>query len=136
MRANDEKLNSEEDRKQVIRPVIAAVLVFTLLSACFVWLAVKQPNALISLRDLLVTLVIFILFVLGIILTIVFIILAGRVGGARTQIDQVLSTADGKIEELADKVTDLLRAILNPFLEMKSRSAGLLHILSRKKSGD
>ena len=134
MRENEKKLNVADDQKNIQTPVWIAAAVFIILAGFLAWLAVRQPGAVSGIRDLLITMFVFLLFVIGIALTVVMIILSSRIDGAKVKIDEVLSTADGKTEELADKITDIFRSILNPFIEMKSRGSGIKNLFSKKNT--
>ena len=134
MRENEKKLNLADDQKNIQTPVWLAAAAFVLLAGFLAWLAVKKPGAVSGIRDLLITLFVFLLFVIGIVLTVLMIFLSSRIDGAKVKIDEVLSTADGKTEELADKITEILRSILNPFIEAKSRGSGLKQLLSKKNT--
>ena len=134
MRENEKKMNMADDRKSVETPVLIAAAVFVLLIGFLAWLAVKQPVAVSGIRDLLITLFVFLLFLIGIVLTVLMIILTSRIDGAKVKIDEVISSADGKTEELADKVTEILKSILDPFIEAKSRNSGLKGLFSKKNT--
>ena len=134
MRENEKKLNIADDQKNIQTPVWLAAVVFVILAGVLAWLAVKKPEAVASIRDLLITLFVFLLFVIGIILTALMFFLSSRIDGAKVKIDEVVSTADGKTEELADKITDILRSILNPFIEAKSKSSGFKQLFSKKNT--
>lgn len=134
MRENEKKLNLADDKKSIQTPVGLAAAVFILLGCFLAWLAVKKPEALSGLRDLLITLFVFLLFVIGIVLTVLMFLLSSRIDGAKVKIDEVISSADGKTEELADKITEILKSILNPFIEAKSRNSGIKHLFSKKNT--
>ena len=134
MRENEKKLNLADDKKSIQTPVGLAAAVFILLGCFLAWLAVKKPEALSGLRDLLITLFVFLLFVIGIVLTVLMCLLSSRIDGAKVKIDEVISSADGKTEELADKITEILKSILNPFIEAKSRNSGIKHLFSKKNT--
>lgn len=134
MRENEKKLNMADDRKTIQTPVLIAAAVFVLLCGFLAWLAVREPEALANVRDFLITLFVFLLFVIGIALTALMFYLSSRIDWAKEKIDEALSTADGKTEELADKITDILRSILNPFIEMKSRGSGIKHLFSKQNT--
>ena len=134
MRENEKKLNLADDKKSIQTPVGLAAAVFILLGCFLAWLAVKKPEALAGLRDLLITLFVFLLFVIGIVLTVLMFLLSSRIDGAKVKIDEVVSSADGKTEELADKITEILKSILNPFIEAKARNSGIKHLFSKKNT--
>ena len=134
MRENEKKLNMADDRKNIQTPVWIAAAVFILLAGFLAWLAVKMPGAVSGIRDLLITLFVFLLFVIGIVLTVLMFFLSSRIDSAKIRIDEVISSADGKTEELADRITDILRSILNPFIEAKSRGSGFRQLFTRKNT--
>ena len=136
MRENEQRLNKRDERKQIALPVLLSVLVLAVFAGILVWLAVREPNSLSGIRDLLITLIVFLSFVIGIALTVLFIWLSSRLSGAREAIDKVLSQADGKTEEIAEKITEILRSILNPFIEIGAGSAGVRGLFTGKNTED
>lgn len=134
MREKEKNLNIADDRKNIQTPVWIAAAVFILLAGFLAWLAVKEPEAVAGVRDLLITLFVFLLFVIGIVLTALMFYLSSKIEVVKVKIDEALTTADGKTEELADKITDIFRSILNPFIEMKSRGSGIKQLFSKKNT--
>ncbi len=134
MREKEKNLNIADDRKNIQTPVWIASAVFILLAGFLAWLAVKDPEAVAGVRDLLITLFVFLLFVIGIVLTALMFYLSSKIEVVKVKIDEALTTADGKTEELADKITDIFRSILNPFIEMKSRGSGIKQLFSKKNT--
>lgn len=136
MRENEQRLNKTDERKEINTPVLLSVLAIAVLAGILVWLAVRHPDVLSGIRDLLITLVVFLCFIIGAALTVLLFWLSSRLGGAKGAIDNVLSQADGKTEEIADKITEILRSILNPFIEAGSSAAGVRGLFSKNNTED
>ena len=134
MNMEDEVRQSEENEKYVDRPIVIVVAVLILIIGCLVYFGIKDKAVLICVRDLIITLFAFFLFLLGTAAAVLCFFLTGRIGSARDAISNVLKNADVKIEELAEQITDILKKILEPFVKMESKSAGLLGIFKKNKS--
>ena len=98
------------------------------------YFGIKDKAVLICVRDLIITLFAFFLFLLGTAAAVLCFFVTGRLGSARDAISNVLKNADVKIEELAEQITDILKKILEPFVKMESKSAGFLGIFKNNKS--
>ena len=133
MRENELKNNQIEESEKIRRPVWIAFCVAAVLTAVLIIVGIKDPDAVKSIRDLTITLAIFILFVLGAVVAVLSFFLSSKIETARGQIDEALSQADGKVEELADRVTDLLKSILSPFIRFSSNRAGISNVISERK---
>ena len=134
MRESEKNRNLADDRKNITKPVFLAAAAFTLLTAVIIFLSVKAPLVVIGLRDLLVSLLILLMFIIGAGIIVLCFFLSSRIESAKQQIDNAVSNADGKIEELAEKITKILQQILNPLIEMQSRKAGVVSFFSRKNN--
>ncbi len=134
MRENDKNLNAQDDQKHIVTPVIWAAVSVAVLIGILIWFGVKDPVIFGDIRDLLITSVSIVLFLIGTVLAALCFILASRLKDARKQVDESLSKADGKVEELAVKIEEILRNILNPFIQAKAKTAGIMHLLHRKKT--
>ena len=134
MRDNEKIKNEADNRRNIELPILIAVIVIAVMVFCLVWFDKKNPIIINNIRDFVITLTVFLMFVIGAALAFLCFFLADRVGKARDQLDPVLANADGKIEELADKIAAILKNILNPVVEAKSRTAGFLGIFSGKKT--
>ena len=134
MRDNEKILNREDEKRNIFRPVICAVAAVCLLIGLLIWFGVKKPELFGKMRDLAVVLVIFFFFIINTAAAVLFFILSSRIGSARDALDKAITFADGKVEELADKVADILRMILEPFIRAESEKAGILSIFSKKKT--
>lgn len=131
MNTKNEVRQAKENEKYVDRPIVIVIACLILLIGCLVYFGIKDRAVLLCVRDLVITICAFLLFVLGTALAVLFFILARKVDDAKVDIAGVLKMADGKIEELAEKITDILRMILNPFIEMKSKNAGVLRVFKK-----
>lgn len=131
MNTKNEVRQAKENEKYVDRPIVIVIACLILLIGCLVYFGIKDRAVLLCVRDLVITICAFLLFVLGTALAVLCFLLARKVDDAKVDIAGVLKMADGKIEELAEKITDILRMILNPFIEMKSKNAGVLRVFKK-----
>ena len=146
MRENEKILNQEDDKKNIDVPVRCAVIGVCLLIGLLIWFGVKDPELFGKIRDFCITLIVFLLFLINTAAAILFFFLtplffwppafflSSRIGSARTALDQALTNADGKVEELADKTIIILKKILEPFIKVKAEKAGILTIFSKRKA--
>ena len=119
MRETEINKNKEEETKQIRYPVWIAFFAVFILTAVMIWFGVKDPVLFAKLRDLLISLTAVFLFVICVVLAVLFFILAGKVRESRNAIDNAMSQADGKVEELADKITEIMKIILKPFIQVQ-----------------
>lgn len=136
MRETEINKNKEEETKQIRYPVWIAFFAVFILTAVMIWFGVKDPVLFAKLRDLLISLTAVFLFVIGAALAVLFFILAGKVRESRNSIDNAMSQADGKVEELADKITEIMKTILKPFIQVQSNKAGISGLFSGRKAED
>lgn len=126
--------NKADDKKNIYRPVCISVAVFIVIIAVLIWFGITRQYLYSNIRDFIITANVFLLFILNAAVAVLCFSLASRIDSAKVQISLKLTEADGKVEDLADKIADILKKILDPFITMKSRSAGILHIFSKNKS--
>ncbi len=134
MRDNEEILNKKDDKRNIYTPIIWAAAAVLILLGLLIWFGIKQPVLFNNLRDLVLTIILFLLFIIGGATAVIFFILAARINSARTGLDEIISKADGKVEELADKTVIVLQKILEPFIKAETDKAGILSIFSKKKT--
>ncbi len=134
MRESERKLNVQDDEEHISTPVFWTVFFVIALIGIMIWFGIKNPVIFGNIRDLLITIVSIFLFLIGTALAIICFLLASRLVGARKQVDESLSRADGKVEDIAVKIEEILRKILDPFIKGKSKTAAVLHILRKKKT--
>ncbi len=132
----DEELikNKADDKKNIYRPVCISVAVFIAIIAILIWVGVSKQYLYNNIRDFIITANVFLLFIINAAIAVLCFFLASRIDDAKVEINRVLSEADGKVEELADKIIDILKKILEPFIAMRSRSAGIVNIFTKDKS--
>lgn len=135
MREQEKKFNFNDDKKNITGPVITVVVVFVLLILCLIWFGIKNRAVYACVRDLVITLTLFVFFIFNTILAILGFILSNRVNNSKDKIDELSEKADITIEELADKITNILLKILQPVINMKSNEAGFLRIFSKGNKG-
>ena len=133
MRDNEKVRNVSDDKQNVYKPVIIVTLILAIVIGCFIWFGIKNPNVFSNIRDLTITLIAFLFFIIGTVLAVLFFNLSSRIEDARTAIDQAMDKADGKVEELGGKISEILIKILEPVLDTKSRKAGILDIFKSMK---
>lgn len=131
MNTEKEIRQAKENEKYVDRPIVFVVAGLILIIGCLVYFGIKNRAVLLCVRDLIISICAFLLFVIGLVLAILCFFLSNKIDGAKAAIADALKLADGKVEILAEKITEIFRMILNPFLEMKSRSAGVLRVLKK-----
>ncbi|MBR6090489.1 MAG: hypothetical protein IKP86_11180 [Anaerolineaceae bacterium] len=124
----------EDDRKSIGTPLILAVLLIVILVGCLIWFGIKDPELFGKIRDLLVSIGALICFLVGAAISVLFFFLASKIDTAIIKITELLRNADGKIETVADKIAEILKKILDPFVGMKSRAAGIKGIFTRRKA--
>ena len=133
MRDNEKIRNISDDRQNIYKPVIIVTLVLAVVIGCFIWFGIKNPNVFSNVRDFTITLIAFLFFVIGTALAVLFFYLSSRISDAKTAIDQAMTKADGKVEELGDKITEILKQILEPVFKKKKKKAGILNIFRTMK---
>lgn len=133
MREDEKIRNLSDDRQNVYKPIIIVTVVLAILIGCFIWFGVKNPNVFSNVRDLTITLFAFVFFVINTVLAVLFFYLSGRLEYSKKEIDQAMNKADGKVEELGDKISEILVKILEPVFDTTSKKAGILNIISMLK---
>ena len=129
----EEKIRNQRDEKQdIVTPVIWAAAAVCAIIGLFIWFGIKQPNLFNNIRDLVLTLILFLVFIFNTVVAIFSFLIAGRLNNARDQLDKAITAGDGKVEELADKTVILLGKILEPFINIESSKAGILSIFTKK----
>lgn len=128
MRDNEKIRNISDDKQNIYKPVIIVTLILAVVIGCFIWFGIKNPNVFSNVRDFTITLIAFLFFVIGTALAVLFFYLTSRINNAKTAIDQAMTKADGKVEELGEKITEILIQILEPVFNTKSKQAGVLNI--------
>ncbi len=134
MRGNEKIKNTQDDRINVERPVILITAALIAIVGIFVWLGIRNPVIFSTVRDFLITFSALLFFIISTALAVLCFFLASRINDAKVKLDEVLTTADGKVEELGGKVEEILKKILEPVIKAESRSAGILHIFSKRKT--
>lgn len=134
MRENEKIRNEIEDKQNVIKPVIIVTVILAVIIGCYIWLGIKEPKVFSNIRDLTITMITVMFFIISTVLAVLFFYLSAKIEDARTAIDQAMTTADGKVEELGDKITEILKQILEPIYESQSAIAGVMNVLKILKS--
>ena len=127
---NDARL--AEEKKFIRLPIIITCLTLVVIIGLFVYFGVKRTDIFQSIRDLAITLVTLMLFIINLVLIILCFIITSKIDYAKIEIKMLLEKVDVEIDDLADKITKILRSILDPIIEAESKKAGLLRIFTRK----
>ena len=130
MRDNEKIKNQTDDKSNIYKPILIVTVVLVVIIGCYIWLGVKKPVIFGNIRDLTITLIFFVLFVINTVLAVLFFIFAARIENAKEKIDEVMTNADGKVEEAGDQITIILKKILEPVFESSANNAGILKVLS------
>lgn len=133
MRDNEKIRNISDDKQNIYKPVIIVTLILAVVIGCFIWFGIKNPNVFSNVRDFTITLFAFLFFVISTALAVLFFYLSSRINDAKAAIDQAMTKADGKVEELGGKITEILKQILEPVFDTKSKKAGVLNIFKAMK---
>ena len=133
MREKEKLLNQNDDKQNISVPVFWSVAAVCILIGLLIWFGIKNPNVFSNVRDLTITLIAFLFFVISTALAVLFFYLSSRISDAKAAIDQAMTKADGKVEELGDKITEILKQILEPVFDTKSKKAGILNIFRTMK---
>ena len=133
MRDNEKIRNISDDKQNVYKPVIIVTLIVAVVIGCFIWFGIKNPKVFSNIRDLTISLIAFVFFIIGTALAVLFFYLSSRIDDAKNSIDQAMNKADGKVEELGDKISEILIKILEPVFDTKSRKAGILDMFRTMK---
>ena len=133
MREDEKIRNLSDDKQNIYKPIIIAAIILALLIGCYIWFGIKNPNVFSNIRDLTITVFAFLFFIVSTVLAVLFFYLSGRIEDAKKEIDKAMNKADGKVEELGDKITEILIKILEPVFDTTSKKAGILNIISMLK---
>ena len=125
MRDNERILNQKDEKRSIFRPVICGVAAVCVLIGLLIWFGLKKPELFGKIRDLSITLIIFFILIFNTAAAVLFFFLSSQIGSAKTALEKILSSADGKVEELADKSIDVLERILEPFVRIETEKAGI-----------
>lgn len=133
MRENEKIKNVQDDKKNIERPVIYVTIILIAIIGVMIWLGIRNPVIFSTVRDFLITFTVLFFFVLGAAISVLCFFLSSRINDAKIKIDDAVTTADGKVVELGEKIEDILKKILEPVIQAESETAGFLHIFSKKK---
>lgn len=122
----------EEEKKFIKLPIIITCLVLVIIIGIFIYFGVNRTDIFKSVRDLTITLVTFILFIINLLMIVLCFIITSKIDVAKSEIKKLLEKVDDEIDVLADKITNILRDILNPIIKAESKKAGLLSLFTRK----
>ena len=132
MRDIDKIKNSQDDRVNIERPVILITVALIAIIGVMVWLGIRNPVIFSTIRDFLITFSAIFIFIISTALAVLCFFLASRINDAKIKLDEVLTSADGKVDELGEKIGEILKKIWEPVIKAESQTAGILHIFSKK----
>ena len=104
-----------------------------ILIGVMIWFGWKEPKIFSNVRDFIITFTVFIMFLIWLLAAVLCIFLTSRLKNGRVKLDEVISKADGSIEEIGAKVENILMDILNPIIDAMAKSRGFMSLFSRKK---
>ena len=104
-----------------------------ILIGVMIWFGWKEPKIFSNVRDFIITFTVFIMFLIWLLAAVLCIFLTSRLKNGRVKLDEVISKADGSIEEIGAKVENILMDILNPIIDTMAKSRGFMSLFSRKK---
>lgn len=133
MRENEQIRNMKEDKESIHRPVILVTVLLVILIGVMIWFGWKEPKIFSNVRDFIITFTVFIMFLIWLLAAVLCIFLTSRLKDGRVKLDEVLSKADGSIEEIGAKIEIILMDILNPIIDAMAKSRGFMSLFSRKK---
>lgn len=133
MRENEQIRNMKEDKQTIHRPVILVTVLIVILIGVMIWFGWKEPKIFSNVRDFIITFTVFIMFLIWLLAAVLCIFLTSRLKNGRVKLDEVISKADGSIEEIGAKVENILMDILNPIIDAMAKSRGFMSLFSRKK---
>ena len=133
MRENEQIRNMKEDKESIHRPVILVTVLLVILIGVMIWFGWKEPKIFSNVRDFIITFTVFIMFLIWLLAAVLCIFLTSRLKDGRVKLDEVLSKADGSIEEIGAKIESILMDILNPIIDTMAKSRGFMSLFSRKK---
>jgi len=122
----------EEEKKFIKLPIIITCLVLVIIIGIFIYFGVNRTDIFKSVRDFTITLVTFVLFIINLLMIVLCFIITSKIDVAKSEIKKLLEKVDVEIDVLADKITNILRDILNPIIKAESKKAGLLSLFTRK----
>ena len=134
MRDNEKIKNSQDDRINVERPVILITCGLIAIIGIMVCLGIRNPVIFSTVRDFLITFAALFIFIISAALAILCFFLSSRINNAKIKLDELLTSADGKVEELGEKIEEILKKIIEPVIKTESKTAGILHIFSKRKT--
>lgn len=133
MRDTEKIKNTAEDKTKVYKPVIIVTVILVIIIGLYIWLGIKYPVVFGNIRDLTITLIAVLFFIISAAIAVLCFYLSARIENAKLKIDEAVSTADGKVEETGEQISDILKKILEPVIESETHKAGILRVLSALK---
>ncbi|MBQ6342797.1 MAG: hypothetical protein IJI41_06720 [Anaerolineaceae bacterium] len=122
----------EEEKKFIQLPIVIICLVLVVIIGIFIFFGVKNTDIFKDIRDLTITLITFIMFIINLLFIILCFMLTSKIDVAKLEIRKLLEKADVEMDVIADKITKILRSILDPVIKAESKKAGLLSLFSKK----
>ena len=126
--------NYENEQKQVATPIIIVSAVLVVLVAVMIWFGIKEPAIFEDIRDLIITLTVFVMIIVTAAIAVLCFFLNSKVDDAKAQLTPLIHSADGKIEEIAEKTADVIETLMHPLVAFKAKRSSIWDIVSKKIS--
>ena len=133
MRESEQIKNIQDNKKNIDHPVIWVAAILIIIIGMMIFLGVRNTDIFSAIRNFLITFIALLFFILGIALSVICFILSSKVNDAKIKIDEAVTSADGKVVEMGEKIEEILEQILEPVIKAQSETAGFLHIFSKGK---
>ncbi len=131
MREEFVEQSKKDDNKNINSRIAWAWVLFVVLAAAVIVGAVVYGLPVGNIRDLLLTLLIVILFAVNVVLIWLYVTTTEKIKTAKTEIIKAAETADGKTEELTDRIAEIMKRVLSPVVDLKSFGAGIKNIFRK-----
>ncbi len=131
MREEFVEQSKKDDNENIKKHVSWAWVIFIVLVAAVSVGAVVYGFPVGNIRDLLLTLLIVIMFIINIVLIWLYVMTTEKIGTAKVEIIKAAQAADGKTEELTDRIAEIMERVLDPVVDLKSFGAGIKNIFRK-----
>ncbi len=131
MREEFVEQSKKDDDENIKKHISWAWVTFIVLITAVIVGAVVYGLPVGNIRDLLLTLFITIMFVINIVLIWLYIKTTEKIETAKVEIIKAAQTADGQTEELTNRITEIMKRILSPIVDLKSFGAGIKNIFRK-----
>ncbi len=131
MREEFVEQSKKDDNKNIKSRITWAWVLFVVLAAAVIVGAVVYGLPVGNIRDLLLTLLIVILFAVNVVLIWLYVTTTEKIKTAKIEIIKAAEMADGKTEELTDRIAEIMKRVLSPVVDLKAFGAGIKNIFRK-----